>query len=118
LFEKLIRRSRAGVTLDIGHARVSPSVESRQYAFEDFVLPQHDRVFNAHIYHEERSEAHVPPRELDDVVDRLNLLRCLPCDWWVLELREHQALFAALRVVKEFLETMPAKRPCEHFGMA
>jgi sugar phosphate isomerase/epimerase len=49
LFEKLIRLSGAGVTLDIGHARVCECVQSQQYAVEDFVTPHPNRVFNAHM---------------------------------------------------------------------
>ena len=53
LFEKLVRKSNAGVTLDIGHARMSPSVQTQRFAFEDFISPHYERVFNAHVYHEE-----------------------------------------------------------------
>lgn len=107
LFEKLVRKSNAAVTLDIGHARVSHSVESEHYAFEDFVSPHAERVFNAHIYHEEKHDAHLPPQDITDVEERLHLLSGLPCDWWVLELREEKALLATLRVINEFLATKP-----------
>lgn len=112
LFEKLVRKSGAGITLDIGHARVSPSVESQHFAFEDFVLPHHDRVFNAHVYHEEREDGHLPPEKLDDLIERLNLLRCLPCDWWVLELREENTLLSTLKIVRQFLDAMPDEPAC------
>lgn len=102
LFEKLIRKSRAGVTLDIGHARVCPSVETQRYAFEDFVAPHPETVVNAHIYHEERDDRHLPPDSLDDLRQRLDILSGLPCDWWVLELREEQALLATLEVVRAY----------------
>ncbi len=105
LFEKLIRKSGAGITLDIGHARVSPSIESQYYVFEDFVAPHESRVFNAHVYHEEREGRHLPPTVLSDMFDRLVLLDSLPCDWWVLELREEQPLRATLDVVRQFLYT-------------
>jgi sugar phosphate isomerase/epimerase len=105
LFEKLVRKSNAGVTLDIGHARVSPSVQSQHYTVEDFITPHHERVFNAHIYHEENENGHRPPEKLEDVIDRLNLLSSLPCDWWVLELREEGPLLSTLKFVRDFLET-------------
>lgn len=118
LFEKLIRKSNVSVTVDIGHARVSPSVQSGLYSFEDFILPHHNRVHNAHVYHEEWSDGHVPPSHVNDVRDRLSLLCCLPCcDWWVLELREEKALFETLKVVREFLESMPVDRSLEWYGM-
>ena len=103
LFEKLIRKSGAGVTVDIGHARVSPSVESHSFDWEDFISPHSERVFNAHIYHEEREGGHVAPTEVSDLSGRLDLLCSLPCDWWVLELREEAALLRTLRVVREYL---------------
>jgi sugar phosphate isomerase/epimerase len=116
LFEKLIRKSGAGVTLDIGHARVSPSVETRHYDFDDFVSPHRERIFNAHIYHEERENGHLPPEAVDDVMDRLWLLSCLPCDWWVLELREEAALLSTLRVVREFMDAVRRDKPVGYFG--
>jgi sugar phosphate isomerase/epimerase len=103
LFEKLIRMSGAGVTLDIGHARMSPSVQSQLYAFEDFVSPHHHSVINAHVYHEEMDDGHVPPGSLEDIRERLELLSALSCNWWVLELREEKALLATLEVVRGFL---------------
>lgn len=118
LFEKLIRKSSADVTLDIGHAQVCPSVQSRYYTFEDFVSPHYERVLNAHVYHEEWDETHFPPQAVDDVADRLSLLLCLPCDWWVLELREERALFSALKVVREFLDSKPEERPVQYCWMS
>lgn len=104
LFEKLVRLAGTWVTLDIGHARVSPSVESSLYDLSDFVAPHPDRVVNAHIYHEEREDAHVAPSSLDDLETRLLMLDRLPaCDWWVLEIREEQALARTLEVVRDYL---------------
>ncbi len=116
LFEKLVRKSNAGVTLDIGHARVSPSVLSQHYDFEDFVSPHHERVCNAHVYHEESHGGHSAPERLDDVLDRLQLLSCLPCDWWVLELREETALFSTLEVVRKFFDAAPNEHPAQYLG--
>ena len=78
LFEKLIRRSGADVTLDIGHAYACQSVQSQQYTVEDFVTPHADRVFNAHIYHTEiPGQGHIPPEKKEDIEDRLSLLKRL-----------------------------------------
>jgi sugar phosphate isomerase/epimerase len=105
LFEKLIRKSGAGVTLDIGHAMASPSVESQHYGFEDFITPHQAKVRNAHIYHEEHDHSHWPPQSLDDIACRLDVLRSLPCDWWVLELRDEPALLATLGVIGEYFSS-------------
>jgi sugar phosphate isomerase/epimerase len=106
LFEKLIRMTGAGVTLDIGHARMSPSVQSQFYSFEDFITPHDRSVVNAHIYHEERDDRHLPPGSIEDIRERLELLSSLSCDWWVLELREEKALFDTLEVVRNYLSTL------------
>jgi len=75
---------------------------------EDFMLAHPERFLNAHIYHEETMEGHLPPVTLADMEDRLRLLRSLPlCDWWVLELREEKALVQTLRIVREYLEREP-----------
>jgi sugar phosphate isomerase/epimerase len=104
LFEKLIRRSGAGVTLDIGHAHACESVQSRQYTFEDFVSPHTDKVYNAHIYHTEIPElGHVTPEKTEDVQDRLSLLKEIGCLWWVIEIRNGTELLKARRIVDEFL---------------
>lgn len=76
LFEKLIRRSGAGVTFDIGHAQVCESVRSQQFAVEDFLTPHADRVFNAHIYNKEVSGiGHIAPERLEEIKERLDLLK-------------------------------------------
>jgi sugar phosphate isomerase/epimerase len=104
LFEKLVRKSGAWVTLDLGHARVSPSVKSQQYTVEDFVSPHPERVVNAHIYHEELAEGHMPPKSLEEIEERLSLIAGLGCPWWVLELREEEPLLATLDIVRQFLD--------------
>ena len=105
LFEKLIRKSGAYATLDIGHAKVSPYVTSQHYDLEDFVGPQPDRFLNAHVYNVENSEGHLAPDSLSDMKNRLSLLRSLPlCDWWVLELHREEPFLQTLRVTREFLD--------------
>lgn len=104
LFEKLIRLSGAGVTFDIGHAQVCESVQSQQYAVEDFVVPHERRVFNAHIYHEEISgQGHIPPRRPEDIQDRLELLTRINCRWWVIEIKEPEALLHTKKIIDGYL---------------
>jgi sugar phosphate isomerase/epimerase len=103
LFEKLIRRSGAGVTFDIGHAHACESITSQHYAIEDFVAPHADRVFNAHVYHTEViGHGHMPPDRLEDIEERLTLLQNTGCRWWVLEVREAQGLLQTKRIVEEY----------------
>lgn len=117
VFERIVRKSNAMVTLDIGHAKVCSSVESQQYCFEDFVLPHANRIMNAHVYHEERNGRHMPPTKLEEMFEQLILLKCLPCDWWTLELRQEADLFSTLRVIREFLDLDWGECSFESLGM-
>ena len=107
LFEKLIRGSGAGVTLDIGHAHACESVQSKQYTVEDFISPHPEKVFNAHIYHTEIPDlGHITPRMLEDVTDRLTLLKNIDCKWWVIEIRQKEGLLETRKIVDEYLIQM------------
>ncbi len=110
LYEKLIRKTSCWSTLDLGHARVCRSVKSQAYDIEDFAVPHPQRILNAHVYHEETSEGHVPPERFSDLYRRLRLITGLPnCDWWVLELREETALLQTLAFVREFLQAQTTR---------
>lgn len=110
LYGQLLSSTNCRGTLDIGHAFVCHAVQSRAHDIQDFVLPHPERILNAHIYHEETSEGHVPPSQFADLDQRLRLLKGLPlCDWWVLELREEAALLQTLAFVREFLEAHTAR---------
>jgi len=112
LFEKLIRLSGAGVTLDIGHAHVCESVRSQQYAVEDFVTPHADRVFNAHIYHTEvPGQGHIPPENGEEIADRLALLQEIGCEWWVVEIKEPEGLLKTRGIIEACLTYFDACRP-------
>lgn len=111
LFEKLIRKSGAGVTLDIGHAHVSEGVRTHLYTVEDFVSPHPERVFNVHIYHKERpGRGHVPPESLRDIQDRLRVAASTGCPWWVMEVREEQGMLRTKEIVEEFLQSPERRR--------
>ena len=110
LFEKLIRKSGCWATIDLGHAFISPSVLSQQYRVKDFMVPHPEQIVNAHIYHKENHEHHLPPAKLEDLDERLDMLCQLPwCDWWVLELRHEKPLLQTLDLVNEFLRRESAK---------
>ena len=105
LFEKLIRLSGAGITFDIGHAWVCQSVQSLQYAVEDFVTPHAGRVFNAHVYHEEiPGEGHLPPKCIEDIEARLALLTDIGCRWWVIEIKEPEPLLNTKKMIDAYLD--------------
>ena len=104
LFEKLVRRSGAGVTFDIGHANACEAVRSQQYTAEDFVAPHSERVFSAHVYQTEISGVgHLPPRGVEEIQDRLEILRRIGCPWWTLEIKDVEGLLKTKSVVETFL---------------
>ena len=104
LFEKIIRGSGVGVTFDLGHAHVSEAVRSQYYGMEDFVVPHADRVYNAHVYHTEiEGVGHVPPEQVEDVAERLALLRSIDCPWWVMEVHHEVGLLQTKRIVDAYL---------------
>ncbi|MGD9275332.1 MAG: TIM barrel protein [Desulfobacterales bacterium] len=105
LFEKLVRRSGAGVTFDIGHAHACESVGSQHFDAEDFVSPHPNRVFNAHIYYSEiPGVGHLPVKHLDDIRDRLHILRRTGCRWWVIEIRDVEGLLQTKEIIDAYLE--------------
>jgi len=112
LFEKLIRRSGAGVTLDIGHAWSSEAVRSQYYAVKDFVTPHPGRVFNAHIYHEEISgKGHITPSRWNHIAGRLRLLYSIGCSWWVIEIKEAEGLLLTKKMIDENLSMLMNPQP-------
>ena len=105
LFEKLIRKSGAGVTFDFGHALASESIRTQLFNIEDFLSPHSDRVFNAHIYHTETAGlGHVPPDRLEQIEDRLNILQETGCSWWVIEIREADGLIKTKALIDAYLQ--------------
>lgn len=104
LFEKLVRRSGAYVTVDIGHAYACESVQSQAYGVRDFISPHADKVANAHIYHYEiPGVGHIPPKGPEEIADRLDLLLQTPCRWWVLEIRVAEELLQTKAIVDAYL---------------
>ncbi|SHE96248.1 Sugar phosphate isomerase/epimerase [Desulfacinum infernum DSM 9756] len=112
LYEKMLRKTGLWATLDIGHAAVSPSITSQQFELEDLVSPQPDRILNAHVYHLEVEDHHIPPEDPADLSPRLDLLAALPfCDWWVLELRDALSVRKAHGVVRRYLDERRQEAP-------
>ena len=105
LFEKLIRRTGAGVTFDIGHAHVCEAIRSQQFDAEDFVTPHSNRVFNAHVYDIEiPGVGHLPPKRLEDINSRLDILQQTDCSWWTLEIRDVEGLLQTKQIIDVYLE--------------
>lgn len=109
LFEKLVRKSGASVTLDIGHAHTCESIQTQYYEIEDFISPHKERIVNAHIYHTETAGlGHIPPEGLKDIEARLDLLTSADCNWWVLELKEPEDLLHTKELIDRYLACLDA----------
>jgi len=107
LFEKLVRRSGAHVTVDIGHAYACESVQSQNYGVKDFISPHVDKLVNAHVYHYEAPVVgHIPPTRIEDIADRLDMLMQTPCRWWVLEIRVADELLNTKAIVEPYLRSL------------
>ena len=106
LFAKLIAYSGAGVTLDMGHVHASNSPSLVGKTFERYILHNAGNIVNAHIYHTERKGAgHVAPTNLEDIYDRLELLRMAEsCTWWVIELKNIHDLLHTRNLLNQYID--------------
>jgi len=116
LFTELIQHSGAGVTLDIGHAHVCASRDAEGHTFERYLLPNRDKIINAHIYHTEtREEGHVAPKGIEDIYERLELLKQAPsCTWWVIELKNTNEVLYTRDLINRYWENNMHLPPMEH----
>jgi sugar phosphate isomerase/epimerase len=106
LFYELVQQSGAWVTLDLGHAHVCASRDVQGRVFERYLLPNRHKIRNAHIYHTEaKGEGHVAPAGIEDIVDRIELLKEVPsCDWWVIELKQINDILHTRELLNRCLE--------------
>jgi sugar phosphate isomerase/epimerase len=115
-FKELIVQSGAGVTFDIGHVYCCEAVKTGKSAYSDFIDSVKDRVFNAHIYHSEPpGVGHVPPRTLEDILPRLELLMDAKCYWWVIELPNSRETLHTNSLLQDFLSAQHADLSPDHY---
>jgi len=117
LFRRIIVESGARVTIDIGHAHAVRNLHPLDDICGEYVLPNRDRILNAHIYHTELDGyGHVPPSCLTDIYHRLNLLGlAASCDWWVIELMNPCEVLRTRDMLRCYLDSLslqPAAVPC------
>ena len=107
LFTKIIQQSGAGVTFDIGHAHVCNSLHPNGNIYENYILPNQGKIMNAHIYHTElKGSGHVAPESLEDIHDRLEILRrAESCKWWVIELKDIKDILHTRDLLNRYFES-------------
>jgi sugar phosphate isomerase/epimerase len=115
LFNALIEQSGAGATLDIGHAHVCSSHNPGSNVYQRYIIPHQDRIVNAHIYHTEQSGVgHVAPNRIEDIYDRLELLRgAESCTWWVIELKKRRDILYTRDLLNHYINTSFSASPSE-----
>ncbi|ABA88080.1 TIM barrel protein, AP endonuclease family 2/xylose isomerase-like family [Syntrophotalea carbinolica DSM 2380] len=106
VFRRIVTESDAYVTIDIGHAHAVRHLHPHKSIFDEYILPHRDRLLNAHVYHTELDGyGHVPPADLADISDRLDLLGLAEsCDWWVIELMNPSELLHTRDLLQNYLE--------------
>ena len=107
-FRRIVLESGANVTVDIGHAHAVRNLHPRGDIFGEYVLPNRDRLLNAHIYHTElEGYGHVPPETLSDISARLDLLGLAEsCDWWVIELMSPAEVLHTRDLLRCYLDSL------------
>ncbi len=68
-------------------------------------FPHKNKIMNAHIYHTElEGLGHVAPGNLEDIYDRLELLKGVAsCDWWVIELKNTRDILHTKRLLTHYI---------------
>jgi sugar phosphate isomerase/epimerase len=105
MFKTLVKKTGAGVSLDIGHINACRTKKPSEKLLKLYVMPNKKRIFNAHIYYTEIPQyGHVAPESLEQIFDYLWLLRsATPCDWWVIELSNPDEILQTRDFLTEFL---------------
>jgi sugar phosphate isomerase/epimerase len=113
LFNHMVAESNAFVTIDIGHAHAVEKRFGHDNICRDYVLPHRQRILNAHIYHTELGGyGHLPPEDLSDLYDRLDLLGlATACDWWVIELMKPAEILHTRNLLQSYLSSSLQSAP-------
>lgn len=84
-----VRRSGAGVTLDIGHAVSSQCVCNKEISVEKIIHLVAERLMEVHFY-ESETDRHWAPRNMDILGPIVDKLIATDCRWWTIELENTQ----------------------------
>lgn len=108
-FLRVIEASGARATFDIGHAASSPVAEFG-FGAADFARLVRPYIANAHIY-EREGPGHIAPEDLSLIGEALTVLLDSPCDWWVVELTDHDEVRHTFQLLDTFLGDKLAPTP-------
>ena len=110
-FARLAALADARVTFDVGHAVSSDAAASGSSAAR-FVELVADRIVSAHVYGYE-TEYHHPPEDLERIGPALDALLEAGCDWWTIELVDHDDIRSTRSLLTDFLKLRYAAKEQE-----
>lgn len=105
VFNRIVNKTGAFVTIDIGHAHAARSYCPQGNHYCEYIVPNRERLLNAHVYHTEVEVGHLPPDTLWDLFLRLDLLyKAQACDWWVIELNKPEEILRTRDILVTYFE--------------
>ncbi|WP_161946318.1 sugar phosphate isomerase/epimerase family protein [Desulfonatronum thiosulfatophilum] len=95
----------AMITLDIGHALGSASVQSGSCTVEDFVDLFAHRLWEVHIYGREDESGHHPIDDMEPFEPIIARLLETRCSWWTVELQDADAARNTREMIRRSLQS-------------
>lgn len=108
-FMKLIEKTGASATIDLGHINASPWITENAGSNVDFLKIMAPHIVEAHVYEIERIDKktslpyHVAPQNLTVLRPLLQELRKTECYWWLIELNDKLELENTRKLLQSFL---------------
>ncbi|MFW6005459.1 MAG: hypothetical protein ACOCPN_03175, partial [Desulfonatronovibrionaceae bacterium] len=101
------RSSGAMLTLDLGHARGCPVVQSGLAALPEIAELFSPLLGEVHIYGKEDHQGHHPIQDINPLKETLEKLLETDCRWWTIELAEPEQALSTRNLIQNFFESSP-----------
>lgn len=104
-FLEIVKNTGIHITYDIGHAKtkIYPS-ENGLLFYSKFIQDSKHLVKNSHIYdYEIPKKGHIPPKSIDNIKSRLDILSKTSCDFWVIELFSTKEILEVKDMISTYL---------------
>ena len=94
-------KSDSAITLDIGHALSSETVQSGRLSVHDIIDMFEDRLMEIHMYEKEIGHHHYPPEDMSVLGPIVDRLMQTDCRWWTIELEKTAEILRTISLLKE-----------------
>ncbi len=94
--------SGASITMDIGHAVSSESVQRGEFTVPQIVGLFSPKLDEIHLY-ESETDTHLAPKDLGVLGPILDRLILTDCRWWTIELDDYLEILHTRRLVQQYL---------------